>query len=352
LRVLYAHTIESAVVGLLPVVTFLAALLYLDSYQLVKLRTVIAVVVCGAVVAAFCYVANAYLLGWLAIDFIAFTRYVGPITEELLKSLIIVALIRSHRIGFLIDAAILGFAVGTGFATVENLYYLERVRDAGMGTWIVRGFGTALMHGGCTAIFAMMSVAMLERMRKGALAPFVPGFALAVVLHSAYNHMYVSPRLSTAVVIVVLPPLLFLVFQRSEKAVSKWLGEGFDADTQMLESITCGHFADSPAGRYLSSLKHRFKGPVVADLLCYIRLHTELALRAKGLLLMRENGFDVAVDEETRAKFTEVRYLKRSIGKTGLLAVLPMLYGTHKDIWQLNMLADESEARSSAAPEP
>ena len=352
MHALYAHTVESAAVGLSPVLTLLATLLYLDSYQLVKLRTVVAVVVCGAVAAAFCFVANAYLLGLLAIEFGTFTRYVGPITEELLKSLIIVALIRSHRIGFLIDAGILGFAVGTGFATVENLYYLERVRDAGMGTWIVRGFGTALMHGGCTAIFAMMSVALLEQMRKAVFAPFVPGFALAVLLHSAFNHMYVSPRLSTTVVIVALPPLLLLVFQRSEKTVSKWLVEGFDADTQMLESITSGRFADSPAGRYLSSLKHRFKGPVVADLLCYIRLHTELALRAKGMLLMRENGFDVAVDDETRAKFTEVRYLKQSIGKTGLLAVLPMLYGTHKDIWQLNMLADESEARSSAAPEP
>jgi RsiW-degrading membrane proteinase PrsW (M82 family) len=352
LRALSAHTVESAVVGLLPVLTLLATLLYLDSYKLVKLRVVIGVVACGAVVAGFCYFANAYLVGLLAMNFANFTRYVGPITEELLKSLIIVALIRAHRIGFLIDAAILGFAVGTGFATVENLYYLERVPDAGMGTWIVRGFGTALMHGGCTAIFAMMSVALLERMRNAAVAPFLPGFALAILLHSAYNHMYVSPRLSTGVVIVVLPPLLLLVFHRSEKTVSKWLVEGFDADTQMLESITSGRFSDSPAGRYLSSLKHRFKGPVVADLLCYIRLHTELALRAKGMLLMRENGFDVAVDEETRAKFAEVRYLKRSIGKTALLAVLPMLYGTHKDIWQLNMLGDESDAHSSAAPEP
>ena len=44
---LHAYTVEFAVVGLFPVLTFLAALLYLDSYKLVKLRTVIAVVVCG-----------------------------------------------------------------------------------------------------------------------------------------------------------------------------------------------------------------------------------------------------------------------------------------------------------------
>src|SRR5947207_904508 len=235
------HTVESAIVGLAPVLTLLATLLYLDSYKLVKLRAVIAVLGCGAVVAVFCYVLNAYLLAWLRMDLGTFTRYVSPITEELFKSLIVVALIRSNRIGFLIDAAIFGFAVGTGFATIENLYYLERVRDAGIGMWLVRGFGTALMHGGCTAVFAMMSVTFLERMRKATFAPFAPGFALAVLLHSAYNHMYVSPRLSTAVVIVVLPPLLFLVFQRSEKTVSKWLVEGFDADTQMLESITSVH---------------------------------------------------------------------------------------------------------------
>ena len=64
---------------------------------------------------------------------------------------------------------------------------------------------------------------------------------------------------------------------------------------------------------------------MVADLLCYLRLHTELALRAKGMLMMRENGFDVPVDEATRAKFAEMRYLRRSIGRTGLMALQPML---------------------------
>src|SRR3954467_14362223 len=115
------HTVESAVVGVAPVLALLATLLYLDSYKLVKLPAVIAVVACGALVAAFCYLLNAYVLMWLGMDLGAFTRYVSPITEELFKSLIVVALIRSHRIGFLIDAAIFGFAAGTGFATVENL---------------------------------------------------------------------------------------------------------------------------------------------------------------------------------------------------------------------------------------
>ncbi len=329
-----------ALVGLAPVLGFLAALVYLDSYKLVTLRAVVAVVACGVAVAVASYFVNAYALGFAALDFTNYARYVAPIVEELGKGVVIVVLIRAHRIGFLVDAAIFGFAVGTGFAIVENLQYQRLVPDAGIGTWIVRGFGTAIMHGGTTAIFAMLSLTMLEVDRRSTLRAFLPGFAIAVMLHSAYNHMFVSPKFSTLAVLVVLPPLLFAVFRRSERAVGDWLGRGFDADTDMLKSINSGRFSGSPTGKYLSSLKNRFKGPVVADLLCYLRLRTELALRAKGLLLMRENGFDSPLDEETRAKFDELRYLERSIGKTGLLALKPMLHGSHKDLWQLSMLEE------------
>jgi len=324
--------------GLAPVVSFLGVLLYLDSYKLVKLRVVVAMVACGALVAGAMYALNAEVLGRYPIDFTFFTRYVAPVSEELFKGLAIVFLIRANRIGFLVDAAIFGFAVGTGFATVENLYYLGETPIAAMGTWIARGFGTAIMHGGATAIFAVMGLAMVERSGHATPRAFLPGFAIAVALHSAFNHFFLSPFLSTLGIVLVLPPLLNYVFARSERAVGAWLGKGFDADAQMLELINSGRLSDAPAGRYLHSLKDRFKGPVVADLLCYLRLYTELALRAKGILLMRENGFDVPVDAATREKFTEMRYLEASIGRTGLRALQPMMHMTHKDLWQLYML--------------
>jgi len=325
-------------VGLLPVLAFLATLFYLDSYKLVKLGWIVGIVACGAVAAAAAYVINGWILDFVRIDINHYSRYVAPFTEELVKALIIVALIRVHRIGFLVDAAIFGFAVGTGFAMVENLYFLRLIPDAGFGTWFVRGFGTAIMHGGTTAIFGVVGLSVIERTKQANVLALLPGFVLAVLLHSGYNHLSHSPHLSTLATILVLPPLLYVVFQRSDKAVGDWLGRGFDADTEMLELINSGSFSDSPVGQYLNTLKDKFKGPVVADLLCYLRLYTELALRAKGVLMMRENGFETPVDEETRAKFAEMRYLKGSIGKTGLLAIHPMLHMSHKDLWQLYML--------------
>lgn len=335
------------VIGVLPVLAFLATLVSLDSYKLLTIRTVVGVAGAGLVVAMACYFANGYLAGIGDLDFTAYSRYVGPAVEEFGKALVVVALIRANRVGFLVDAAILGFAVGTGFAIVENVYYQYLVPNATVGTWIVRGFGTAIMHGGCTAIFAMAGLALRERAPHPSPLAFVPGFVAAVVLHGAYNHAFLPPMLSTLAVIVVLPPLMLLVYQRSERATADWLGSGFDADTAMLEQITSGRFADSPAGRYLATLKARFHGPIVADLLCYLRLHTELALRAKGILMMRESGFDARIDEPTRAKLVEMHYLEGSIGATGKLAMKPLLRAGHKEIWQLRML---ESAKTSALP--
>ncbi|HET8585367.1 MAG TPA: PrsW family glutamic-type intramembrane protease [Casimicrobiaceae bacterium] len=330
------------VIGILPVLAFLAALVMLDSYKLVTIRAVVAVVAAGFVAAVVCYYANGYLAGATALDFRSYSRYVAPVVEELGKALIVVALIRGHRVGFLVDAAIAGFAVGTGFAIVENVYYQYLVAEATVGTWIVRGFGTAIMHGGCTAIFAMAGLALRERARGLAYAAFLPGFAIAVTLHAVYNHAWLPPMLSTLAVLVVLPLLMYAVFQRSEQATATWLGEGFDADAAMLESLTSGHFGDSPAGRYVASLRARFQGTVVADLLCYLRLHSELALRAKGILMMRESGFDASIDPATREKLAEMEFLSHSIGATGRLALMPLLHAGHRELWQLRMLASQN----------
>ena len=62
--------------------------------------------------------------------------------------------------------------------------------------------------------------------------------AAAVVLHSLFNHFILSPMLSTLLIMVTLPLLIVVVFSRSEKATRNWLGEGWNADVELLESIT------------------------------------------------------------------------------------------------------------------
>ena len=329
-----------AVLGLLPVCCFLAALVYLDSYKLIPLRWVIGVILLGTGAAIMSYPVNSAGLTWLDMTFVSYTRYVSPFVEELFKGLIVLFLVRHNRIGFLVDAAIFGFAVGAGFAIFENLFLLQVLPDTQLGTWIIRGFGTAIMHGGATAIFAVVSEAIAGQNPTRGWAIYLPGFLGAVVVHSIFNHFFFVPVVNTLLILVSLPIVMTIVFQRSEKSVSEWLGVGFDADTELLELINSGEFSSSKVGLYLNSLKEKFDGPVVVDLLCYLRLHTELSIRAKGLMMMRESGFMDKTGEETKAKLEELNYLEQSIGTTGLLAIKPFMQMSQEDLWQFYMLSN------------
>ena len=328
-----------ALVGLLPVCCFLAALLFLDSFKLVKMRWVLGTIGFGCVAGLLSYPLNVGASTLLDIEFVTLTRYVAPLIEEALKGIIIVTLIRHNRVGFPVDAAILGFAVGAGFAIFENLYYLRAMPDMVLGTWIVRGFGTAMMHGGATAIFAIASHTLMGQHPNWGNILILPGYVVAVVAHSVYNHFFLMPIINTLLVFASLPILFAVVFQHSEKSVQDWLGIGFDADAEIIELINSGDFSTSRVGVYLQSLTSKFEGPVVVDMLCYLRLHKELAMRAKGLLMMREQGFMDKPGEETRAKLEELKFLTNSIGPTGMRAMNPFLRLSQKDLWQIYMLS-------------
>ena len=328
-----------ALVGLLPVCCFLAALVALDSYKLVDIRWILGVIVLGGVTAGLSYLVHTTLLELTGLEFREYSRYISPFIEEILKGLIIVALLARNRIGFLVDAAIFGFAIGAGFALIENVYMLQVFPDTTLRMWIIRGFGTAIMHGGATAILAVSYRALIRRKDRSHFVAFLPGLLVASVLHSLFNHFFFPPIINTLVVLTSLPMVMMIVYQQSERAVSDWLGIGFAADTELLELINSGSFSTSQVGIYLMTLKEKFRGEIVADLLCYLRLHVELAMRAKGLMMMRESGFESEIDEETTDKLEEMKYLEKSIGKTGKLALKPFLQLSRKDLWQIYMLS-------------
>jgi RsiW-degrading membrane proteinase PrsW (M82 family) len=325
-------------VGLVPVLALLGVLLYLDSYKLVSLRFVGLLIGAGVALVGVSYFLNVGAMEWLGIELDVLSRYIAPVIEELLKASIVYALIRTHRLGFVVDAAIAGFAVGTGFAVAENLYYLYTRPELGLATWLVRGCGTALMHGGATALFAMLALSRVGPGKTPTLLVLLPGFALAVVLHGAFNQFLLSPMIQAAGMAVALPPLFYFVFESSERQLQSWLGNGFDANVELLDLINEGRLTESPVGQYLHSLKDRFDPLAVVDIVCYLRLHTELAIRAKGLLMLREQGMDAPLDEASKASLTELDSLERTVGKAAMLSIRPMLNLGAREIWQLRLL--------------
>lgn len=338
----------NAAVALVPVVAFLSVLVLMDSFKLVPLRTVVRLIAAGGLAAFAGTRLHGALLDAGLVSEAALSRWVAPVTEELLKALPVAWLLARRRIGFLVDAAILGFAVGAGFALVENVEYLRALGQGSLFLWIVRGFGTAVLHGGTASILAVVAKGLEERRPHAGLAAVLPGLVVAIALHSLYNQFILPPVLSTLLLFVTLPVLLVAVFSRSEKGTREWLGAGFDSEVEMLQSTLGQDVSETRVGRYLLSLRSRFEGPVVADMMCLLRVHLELSIRAKGVLMAREAGIPIEVGEDVRASLNELRYLERAIGPTGRLALQPMLQTSSRHLWQIHML--ESEGASGASP--
>lgn len=330
-------SIALAVSGL-PVFFFLGALVLLDSYKLIKLRAILLAVAAGAAAAVVGYAVNVTLRPALGLELARYTVFVSPVVEELLKAVYIVWLLRRNKIGFVVDAAIYGFAVGTGFAFFENIYYLPLHPNPTIWTWIVRGFGTALMHSGTTAIFAMISRTLDNRATAMRLWRLLPGLAAAVVLHSLYNQFLVAPLLATALIVLVFPYIFMFLFQRSERETRGWVGTGFDTDQELLRVMRAGQVSDTPVGHFLKDLRTSYPPEVIVDMMCLLRLRAELGIKAKGILLMREAGFEADPDPSLPAKLDEMHYLEQSIGRTGMRALKPFVHTSTQDLWQLNLL--------------
>ncbi len=264
--------------------------------------------------------------------------YIAPPIEELFKAAIVIILFYKKRIGFLVDAAIIGFAVGAGFSFIENSYYLSILKHETIFTWILRGFGTAVMHGSTTCLMAIISGYIIEKNNCTRIKFFLPGILIAIFFHLSFNLFILPPIMMTVLLIIVFSIVIFVIFQQSERRLEKWLDTGLTSDISLMKSLQGGRFKESNAGKYLYSLHEVLPKEIVGDMLCFMRLHLELAVRAKALLMLREMGYPVEIDPAIQEKFSEMKYLEKTIGRIGLAALKPLLHFSDKDLWQIYFL--------------
>lgn len=323
-----------------PVFLLLLLFLFLDSLRLVNKSLLIICLAWGLLSAALSYFTNSFLIREYQLSFDLFTGYIAPVVEECLKMLLVLILIKSNRIGFMIDAAIYGFSTGAAFSLAENIFYLVNYASAesNLMVWITRGFGTAVMHGGTTAVFAILVISSLNRQTGFGIAVAM-GALSAILIHACFNWLTAWPVFATVFILIVIPLALVISFQLSENAIRKWLEMEFDTEVAMLTMIRKGKFSETRTGQYLVSIRKHFTSEMVFDLYCFISLYTELSIKAKTLMMLKENDFVITPDPDIKPKLKELGSLRKRIGNSGYLAIAPVLRMNRKDLWKLSMLA-------------
>ena len=328
--------------ALVPVLILLALFVWLDTFELMSLKEILFLLLLGGIAAVATYPVSGRMLDTLPIGFSNYSRFIAPWVEEAIKALVIVGLFRFNRIGYKVDAVISGFAVGAGFSVVENIIYLTIFPQYGAGTWLVRGLGTAVMHGTTLAILAAVAHEFAERENREAagdyrfnLLWFLPGYLAAVALHMAFNQFPERPLLAMMGAAVFAPVAIMAIFHFGSAEAERWLVQERAAHQAQLDELRAGRWPDAASGRRIAALAERLDPESAKRIRRYWELQAWLVVEAEESM-MEEAAGDVRVDhEQIRAAFAELDGLRRALGRSTFAALQALLPFSRNDYWEV-----------------
>jgi RsiW-degrading membrane proteinase PrsW (M82 family) len=331
--------------ALVPVLILLSAFVWLDAFKLMRFREILLLLLLGGIAALAVYPISGRLLDQLPIGFSVYSRFVAPWIEEAAKAAVMIGLFWFNRIGYKLDAVISGFAIGAGFSVLENIIYLWRFPEYGAGTWLVRGLGTAVMHGTTLAILAAIAQELAERENRESAADFnfhlwwfLPGYFVAVGLHMAFNQFPDRPMLAMLGAIVVAPVAILAILQFGTAEAQKWLAAECAAHQKQLESLRAGKWPESAAGRKIASLAKRLDPEGATRIRRYWELQSWLVLQAEETLIEEAEGDAKFDSEQINAAFAEMAGLRRALGKSTFSAMKALLPFSRNDYWEVSEL--------------
>jgi RsiW-degrading membrane proteinase PrsW (M82 family) len=331
--------------ALIPVLVMLAIFVWLDAFKLMSLGEVLVLLVLGGIAALVAYPISGRFLDTLPIGFSNYSRFVAPWIEEALKAVVMVGLFRMNRIGYKLDAVISGFAIGAGFSVVENVIYLIVFPFYGAGTWLVRGLGTAVMHGTTLAILAAIAHELAERENREAAGEFdfrlwwfVPGYLIAVALHTAFNQFPERPLLAMLGAMIVAPLAVMGAFQFGRTEAERWLVVDRAEHRAQIEVLRAGRWPDSSAARKIAALADRLGPEGARRIRRYWELQAWLIAQSEEIMLEEEAGDATFDPTEVRAALAELAGLKRALGRSTFAALKALLPFSRNDYWELSEL--------------
>lgn len=333
-------------IALVPVLLLTAVFIWLDVFKLMSLWETLGLLLFGGIAAAAAYPLSGVFLDTLPLGFNNYSRFVAPWIEESLKAIAIISLFRFNRIGFKLDAVISGFAVGAGFSVVENILYLMRFPDLPPAVWMVRGLGTAVMHGTTLAILAAIAHELSERETREAADDydfnplwFVPGLLAAVAIHTIFNQFPSQPMLAMLGTLIVAPLALMAIFRFGAGEAQQWLTVEREVHRALLDTLSAGRFPDDPGGQRIAALAARSGARTGERIREYWEVLTRLVLTSEETLLQQSADGD-RVEVDSGAAFTRLAELKRELGRSTMAALTPLLPFSRNDYWELSELRE------------
>jgi RsiW-degrading membrane proteinase PrsW (M82 family) len=317
---------------------FLYMIYKLDLYGTGSFRTVLVCFAWGMVSFALAYLANtaARSAGLVTQD--TLRRYFAPVSEEILKALILIYLVRRPNFTYFVDGAIYGFAIGVGFAIVENYSYVLGGTSSMLGTAIGRVLSTNLMHASASALVGIaVGYARFHRSWLRVLS-LLAGLAVATALHLGFNNLVTRVSsglllLYAAVVGFGSAGIIALAIRRGLAEEKTWIEETLGEADRVTkgEAAVVNRITDMRA--ILAPIATRFGPEKAGQIERFLMLQARLGILRKTLEKLQDEKMARAVEAQMNDLRSEMDSSRRAVGTYCMLYLRQIFPEESSPLW-------------------
>ena len=321
-----------------------------DMYETGNFHFVVSSFIWGLIAYFIAAQINPLLVAQGIADYNSLVRFYAPIIEEILKVIIILFLVRQAAFTYFVDGTVFGFAIGIGFAIVENYEYVLATPDSAVFQAVARVISTNLMHATATgALGIALGQARMERSGKQILLIF-SGLALAIGIHMAYNNLVT--RVNSGLLLLYAAAagiggagFIYLVIKRGFQNEQKQMEENLTKEAGITAQEASAVQQVDQMKKFLAPVVEKFGSDKAQQVEKFIRLQAKLAILRKSAARFAEIG-DEKLYQSTEKQIGTIRKdmdeFRRSVGSYCMLYLRGTFLQESSPLWgRLESLIEE-----------
>ncbi len=285
-------------------------------------------------------------------------RYIAPVTEEILKALFLIYLVRKRDFTYFVDGAIYGFAIGIGFAVFENYEYIGAHVDAGLGIAIGRVLSANLMHATTSALVGVGLGMSRFRHSFWPIVYLVGGLVLGMGIHSGFNHLSTDMGISEGLRLIFSAVLGFagaglvaFVIQRGLAEEKQWIEEKLGMADRVTgqEAAVVHHLNDLQD--ILAPLAEKFGDEKASQIENFLTMQARLGILRKTLDKLNDDKMKAAVGKQMDDLRGQMDVARREVGSYCMLYLRNIFPPDSSPLWGVleNRIQEKIATRTSSS---
>ncbi|MBN8582339.1 MAG: PrsW family intramembrane metalloprotease [Anaerolineae bacterium] len=281
-------------------------------------------------------------LDWATWDQIV--RYVAPVVEEILKSIILIYIVNRADFNYVVDGALYGFGAGIGFAVIENFQYITDPARAGtvLLVAVMRVFSTNLMHAtGSGLIGTGLAFGRGDISRRARIGVALAGYGFAILNHMGFN-ILVNMKIATVVLLVFAivmgvtgAALIWYIIRRGMRIQKEWVSEKLGMADRVTQQETKMVRNIETVDEVLSPVQQRFGSAKASLVRSLIYKQAEIGIKRKLLDAAPNEARKADIEAIIQDLGKDVQDLRNRIGAYCMLLVREVYLGTEGQMWNL-----------------